>query len=91
VQLRRADASITGTVTGGGRAIAGATVELTDGETTRNTSTAANPIGGFVFTNVPPGAYTLTVTASGFRRTVVIVAANAGDAIVRDVDLPAGP
>jgi hypothetical protein len=90
VQLRRADASITGTVSGGGRAISGATVELTDGETTRNTATAANPNGGYVFTNVPPGAYTLTVTATGFRRTVVVVTVNAGDAIVRDVNLPAG-
>lgn len=91
VQLRRADASIRGTVSGGGRAIAGATVELTDGEITRNTATAANPNGGYVFTNVPPGSYTLAVTASGFRRTVVIVVASAGDAIVRDVILPAGP
>ena len=91
VQLRRADATISGTVTGGGRPIAGATVELTDGETTRSTATAANPNGGYVFANVPPGSYTLTVTASGFARTVVLVVANAGDAIVRDVNLPAGP
>jgi hypothetical protein len=91
VQLRRADASIRGTVSGGGRPIAGATVELTDGETIRNTATAANPNGGYVFTNIPPGSYTLTVTASGFRRTVVLVAANAGDNVVRDVTLSAGP
>ena len=35
---------------GGGRPIAGATVELTDGETTRTTATAASPTGGYVFT-----------------------------------------
>ena len=91
VQLRRADASIRGTVTGGGRPLAGATVELTDGEITRNTATAATPAGGYVFTNVPPGSYTLTVTATGFRRTVALVVANAGDAVVRDIDLPVGP
>jgi hypothetical protein len=91
VQLRRADASLSGTVSGGGQPIAGATVELTDGETTRNTATAASPNGGYVFANVPPGAYTLTVTAPGFRRTVVLVTLNAGDALVRDVSLPAVP
>jgi hypothetical protein len=91
VQLRRADASLSGTVSGGGQPIAGATVELTDGETTRNTATAASPNGGYVFANVPPGAYTLTVTAPGFRRTVVLVTLNPGDALVRDVSLPAVP
>ena len=91
VQLRRADASIRGTVTGGGAAIAGATVELSDGKTTRKTTTASNPNGGYVFNGVAPGSYTLTVTAPNFRRTVVLVSANAGDAITRDIDLPAGP
>jgi hypothetical protein len=91
VQMRRSDAAIRGTVSGGGRPIAGATVELTDGETVRNTATAANPNGGYVFTNIPPGSYTLTITATGFRRAVVIVAAGAGDNVVRDVTLTAGP
>ena len=55
VQLRRADASFTGTVSGGGQPITGATVELTDGVTTRNTATAASPAGGYVFANVAAG------------------------------------
>jgi carboxypeptidase family protein len=91
VQVRRADASIRGTVSGGGRSIAGATVELTDGELTRSTTTAANPSGGYVFTNIPPGSYTLSVTAPGFSRRVVLVGAGAGDAVVRDVALSGGP
>ena len=77
----------------GGRPIAGATVELTDGRpgAARTTATAGNPNGGYVFTNVAPGSYTLTVTAQGFRRTVVLVTLAAGDAITRDVNLPAAP
>jgi hypothetical protein len=90
VQLRRADAAITGTVSGGGRPLAGATVELTDGETTRNTATAATPAGGYVFANVPPGSYTLTVSAPGFQRSIVLLVANPGDTVVRDVTLAAG-
>ncbi len=85
--LRRADASIAGTVTSNGAPIAGATVELSDGLTSRTTATASTPNGGYVFTGVQPGSYTLTVSASGFRRTVALVSVAAGDALVRDVAL----
>jgi hypothetical protein len=91
VQMRPADASVRGTVTGSGRTVAAATVELTDGELTRRTATAANPAGGFVFPDVPPGSYTLTVTAPGFARRVSLVTVAAGDDAVRDVNLSAGP
>jgi Carboxypeptidase regulatory-like domain len=90
VQLRKATASIVGTVTGGGAPIAGATVELSDGLTSRTTATASNPNGSYVFTDVAPGSYTLTVTAAGFRRSVQLATLAAGDALTHDVAMVAG-
>jgi hypothetical protein len=90
VQLRKATASIVGTVSGGGGPIPGASVELSDGLTSRTTATASKPNGGYVFTDVAPGSYTLTVTAPGFRRSVQLVSVAAGDALTRDVAMVAG-
>ena len=86
VVMRRADATITGTVTQGGRPVVGAAVELSDGLNSRTTATASVPNGGFTFTGVAPGTYTITVSSSGTRRIVLIQVA-AGDALVRDVAL----
>ena len=90
VQLRRADATVRGTVTAGGVPLAGARVELSNGRDgeTRTTATAANPSGGFVFTEVPPGSYTLTATVGEHRR-IVLVTPRAGEVLVRDIELPA--
>jgi Carboxypeptidase regulatory-like domain len=88
-QLKRATGTITGTVTGGGRPVAGATVDLTDGLTTRSTATASTPAGGYVFTDVAPGAYTLTITAPSLRRSIQLITVAAGDVLVRDVALAA--
>ncbi len=90
VQLKRSTASISGTVTGGGRPLAGAAIELTDGLTARTTATASTPNGGYVFADVAPGAYTLTVTAQGFRRSIQLVTFAAGDVITRDINVSAG-
>jgi hypothetical protein len=85
VQLRKATASVVGTVTGNGAPLPGATVELSDGLTSRTTATASTPNGGYVFTDVAPGSYTLTVTAPGFRRSVQLLTVAAGDVLTRDV------
>ncbi len=90
VQLRKATASIVGTVSGGGAPLAGATVELSDGLTSRTTATASTPNGGYVFTDVAPGSYTLTITAPGFRRSVQLITVAAGDVVTRDVAMAAG-
>ena len=86
--LRPAQATVSGTVTGGGRLLASATVELSDGTTTRTTSTASSPAGAYSFANVEPGTYTLTAQLPGFETRVVIVRVAAGDAIDRPIDLP---
>lgn len=87
VTMRRADATIVGTVTGSGQPLVGASVELSDGETSRTTATASTPRGGYTFTGVVPGAYTLTVEAAGYPRRIILVQVVEGDALTRDVDL----
>ena len=64
--------SITGTVvdaTGG--AIAGAEVTITDTATKISQSLPTNEAGTFIFPNVKPGTYDVTVTKTGFRQYVV--------------------
>jgi outer membrane receptor protein involved in Fe transport len=59
--------SVTGTVTGAdGSAIAGAAVVL-QGPVAQNTT--SDRLGNFAFTAVPPGAYTILVTKTGFAST----------------------
>ncbi|MET0144925.1 MAG: carboxypeptidase-like regulatory domain-containing protein [Ilumatobacteraceae bacterium] len=86
VVMRRSDATIIGTVRQGGQPVVGAAVQLSDGLTSRTTATASVPNGGYTFTGVTPGSYTLTVTSSGVRR-ILLVQVLAGDALVRDVAL----
>ena len=67
-----AQAVSTGTVVGqvtdpSNAAVAGASVALTDLSTNNTRSTATNADGRFIFVDVVPGTYSLTVTAKGFR------------------------
>ncbi|MFH1573327.1 MAG: carboxypeptidase-like regulatory domain-containing protein, partial [Acidobacteriota bacterium] len=50
-----------------GGVILGATVELTEVATGITARQLTNEIGQYIFPNVKPGAYILTVTAAGFR------------------------
>lgn len=64
----QASTSLRGTITDpSGSAVAGATVVLanTESKTARTATTGEQ--GGFQFLFVPPGTYSLTVTATGFR------------------------
>lgn len=74
------------TVDGGGRA--GLTLELSDGSTPRTTQSASSPSGGYEFTGVPPGAYTLRITGTGVQETVVLLDVVAGQVTERDVAVP---
>ncbi len=71
-----AQANATGTITGqvvdqSGAVIAGAQVTVTDTATKSYRSQPTNSAGRFVFTNLPPGAYEVKVTKSGFRQWLV--------------------
>jgi hypothetical protein len=90
VSLRPSTATIGGTVRGPGGGLAGVTVELSDGTTTRTTVTASAPRGGYTFTAVAPGSYTLTFRGIDVNTRIVLVRAAAGEAVIQDVELTAG-
>jgi len=67
-----ATATVSGSVTDpSGAVIPGAEVVLTDKATNLSRSQQTNADGQYVFVNVAPGVYKLTVTMQGFRQAVV--------------------
>jgi hypothetical protein len=61
--------SVNGNVVDGtGAAVGGATVVVTDRDRGTTSRTVADPSGRFVVTALPPGNYTLTVEAVGFKK-----------------------
>src|SRR5579864_1701424 len=59
--------TLTGTVAdASGAMIPSASLDLTNTATRWSRKTTTDPQGRFVFTNVPPGAYTLEASADGF-------------------------
>src|SRR3984957_13416440 len=70
----RGQAISTGTIQGAvtdpaGASVAGATVTLTEAATNTSRSDTTNDSGRYIFANVEPGIYDLTVTKQGFRVT----------------------
>ena len=65
-------------------------VTITDGLTSRTTTTASSPAGSFEFANVEAGTYTITFALPGYRTQIVIVRMIAGEAVVRNVAMVAG-
>jgi len=64
-----ANGTITGTITDStGAAIAGAAIEVTNTETGVNTPTVSTPTGAYTVPNLQPGAYSVNVTAPGFKK-----------------------
>lgn len=83
--MRRSQATISGRVAEGLNGLAGVTVTLTDGLTSRTTTTASSPLGDYSFANVDPGTYTITYALAGYRNEIVIVRMLAGEPTVRNV------
>lgn len=64
--------TITGTVTDpNGAVVPNATVEVRDRETNAVRSTTTNTNGLYTFTNVPPGTYSISAKAQGFKTASV--------------------
>src|ERR1700688_1882237 len=64
----------TGTIQGAvtdpaGAAVAGATATLTEAATNESRSETTNDSGRYIFANIPPGIYDVTITKQGFRVT----------------------
>jgi hypothetical protein len=71
-----AQATSTGTVVGtvtdpSGAVVSKATVTMTDKATNAKRTTATNDIGRYVFVNIPPGTYDITVSQAGFAEARV--------------------
>ena len=64
----QASTSLRGTITDpSGSAVAGATVVLANAESKTERTATTGEQGGYQFLFIPPGTYSLTVTATGFR------------------------
>lgn len=59
--------SLVGTVSGPDGVIPGATVTITDNQTSRERTAVSNSDGGFTFSGLEFGTYTVKVTAQGFK------------------------
>ncbi len=84
--------TIAGTVTDPSNAsVADATATLTDTATNIPRTTTTNEAGRYVFANVPPGTYTLTINKAGFRAAKVTnQVVNVGSSLTLNVALEIG-
>jgi Carboxypeptidase regulatory-like domain len=86
-----ASGAVVGTVTdAAGAVVSGAAVELLSPATNLKLTARTNSDGQYVFPNVPPGEYTLTVTAQGFRQSVLKARAEVAKSTRGDFRLEVG-
>jgi uncharacterized surface anchored protein len=65
-------ASVEGTVNDStGAALQGATVTVTNTETNQTETATTSDSGSYRIPNLPPGLYTVTAAAGGFKKSVV--------------------
>lgn len=82
---------LAGTVTDpSGAVVPNATVTLKSDTTGANRTTTTNAAGGYRFALVPPGSYTVSVSAEGFSKADQKVAVAVGQATVSDLKLAVG-
>src|SRR3981189_610606 len=88
--------SIYGTLTGivsdpSGAVVAGASIKLRDQQSGSQRDTTTNSDGYYTFASVPPGAYQLTIVASGFETFKETgIALRGGDKLNVNVNLKIG-
>src|SRR5262249_27811352 len=84
--------SVQGTITDpSNAAVAGATITLTDVSTNTERTAVTNDAGRYIFPNVPPGAYTVSIEKTGFRTTKFVrQAVSVGTTLTLDAQLALG-
>lgn len=73
-----------------GASIAGADVEISNSETAVLEKTKTDAQGDYFFASVPPGNYTITAKANGFRGTAVHVQVDVAKSIQENITLQVG-
>lgn len=74
VKLAPEDGTITGTVkSASGTALAGVTVTITDGSTSRTATTTSTPPGGYSLGGLTPDSYSVTFSLPGYGDTTDLV------------------
>ena len=69
----------------------GATITVTDGKNVRTTTSVNSPVsGGYLVSDLPPGAYSVTVSKTGFSSQTALVFAVAGQQVTQDLTLRSG-
>jgi hypothetical protein len=89
VTLGKSTGAIAGTITAGGKSVAGAAITVGDGKVDRATTSADVPAGGYRVDGLPAGSYTVTVELSGYKKRTVLVNVTAGGVITTDIALVA--
>ena len=90
-----AQSTSTGTVAGSvtdpsGAVVAGATVMLTDTSTKSSRSVTTNEAGRYIFVDVTPGAYDVSISKPGFSTTKTQTAVNVGSTVTLNLSLQVG-
>src|ERR1035438_9770983 len=74
-----------------GAVVPGATVTLTDTSTQVERTSSSNAAGQYLFVNVPPGTYNITVVKTGFSKSVIAAqTVNVGSPVTANVTLEVG-
>ncbi|MCU1380824.1 MAG: carboxypeptidase regulatory-like protein [Acidimicrobiales bacterium] len=89
VSLGKSTGAIAGTITAGGKPVAGAAITVGDGKVDRATTSADLPAGGYRVDGLPAGSYTVTVELAGYKKRTVLVNVTAGGVITTDIALVA--
>src|SRR5215469_12762318 len=84
--------SVQGTITDpSNAAVSGATVTLTDSSTSAERTAVTNDAGRYIFPNVPPGTYDVSIGKTGFRTTKFVrQVVSVGTTLTLDTQLALG-
>ncbi|MCR6493040.1 carboxypeptidase regulatory-like domain-containing protein [Cellulomonas sp. P24] len=92
VTMRPSWGTVQGVVQSGGTGTAGVEVQATDGQhtwKTTSTAVAGSPAGFYSFAQLPPGAYSVTLSEAGRVVTTAVVQVVAGSTVTQNLTLPA--